>query len=87
LSYRIIYTKKANRDAKLIKNSPLCQKIKDILNILRENPFQIPPEYEKLTGKYNRAYSRRINVQHRLIYEVIESEKIVKILRMWKHYE
>ena len=87
MNYRIIYTKKAIRDAKVVKKSPFYQKTKDILNILRENPFQTPPEYEKLTGKYNMAYSRRINVKHRLIYEVLESEKIVKIIRMWKHYE
>jgi Txe/YoeB family toxin of toxin-antitoxin system len=75
------------RDAKIIKNSPFYQKTKNLLSIIRENPFQTPPEYKELSGDYKGAYSRRINIQHRLVYEVIESEKIVKILRMWRHYE
>jgi len=87
LNYQIFYTKDAIKDAEIIKKSPFYQKTKELLNIIRENPFQTPPRYEKLVGNYSGAYSRRINIQHRLVYEVIESEKIVKIISMWKHYE
>jgi len=87
LNYQIFYTKDAIKDAELVKKSPFYQKAKELLDIIRKNPFQTPPKYEKLVGNYNGAYSRRINIQHRLVYEVIESEKIVKIISMWKHYE
>ena len=87
MNYQIFYTKDAIKDAELVKKSPFYQKAKELLDIIRKNPFQTPPKYEKLVGNYNGAYSRRINIQHRLVYEVIESEKIVKIISMWKHYE
>jgi len=88
LRYRIIYTKRAARDAKIVKKSLFYQKVKHLLSIISENPFQSPPEYEKLIGIYNgMAYSRKINIQHRLVYVVIEREKIVKIISMWEHYE
>jgi len=75
------------RDAEIVKKSPFYQKTKNLLNIIRENPFQTPPEYKELIGDFKGAYSRRINIQHRLVYEVVESERIIKILRMWGHYE
>jgi len=87
LSYRIFYTKDAMKDVEIVKKSPFYQKTKELLNIIRENPFQTPPKYEKLIGNYKGAFSRRINIQHRLVYEVIENEKIIKIISMWKHYE
>jgi len=87
LSYQIFYTKDAMKDAEIAKKSPFYQKTKELLSIIRENPFQTPPTYEKLVGIYKGAYSRKINIQHRLVYEVIESENIVKIISMWKHYE
>jgi len=87
LTYQLFFTKDAAKDAETIKKSPFYLKAKELLDIIRENPFQIPPKYEKLVGNYKGAYSRRINIQHRIVYEVIESEKIVKIISMWKHYE
>lgn len=75
------------KDVEIVKKSPFYQKTKELLNIIRENPFQTPPKYEKLIGNYKGAFSRRINIQHRLVYEVIENEKIIKIISMWKHYE
>ena len=87
MKYRIIYTKRATKDVKIVKNSPFYRKVKKLLYIIGKNPFQSPPKYEKLTGNCDGAYSRRINAQHRLVYEVIKSEKIVKIVSMWEHYE
>lgn len=85
--YAIVYTKNAVKDIPKLKASHLDAKTKKLIKILKENPFQAPPPYEKLQGDLQGAYSRRINVQHRLVYEVIESEQIVKILSMWSHYE
>ncbi|MDY6897500.1 MAG: Txe/YoeB family addiction module toxin [Cyanobacteriota bacterium] len=85
--WQVLYTKQAKKDAKKLASSNLKDKAEELLAILAENPFQNPPTYEKLVGDLNGAYSRRINVQHRLVYEVIESEKIVKVIRMWTHYE
>ncbi|MDB4978359.1 MAG: addiction module toxin, Txe/YoeB family [Candidatus Peribacteria bacterium] len=79
--------KQAVKDAKKIKNTPLATKVKKLLKILENNPFASPPSYEKLLGDLEGAYSRRINLQHRLVYQVLEKEKIVKIIRMWTHYE
>jgi toxin YoeB len=87
VSWDLVYTKQAQRDAKKLASSNLRDKAQELLDILRGNPFQNPPPYEKLIGDLDGAYSRRINIQHRLVYEVIESEKTVKILRMWTHYE
>ena len=87
MSWRLVFTKQANRDAKKLSASNLRPKAEELLEILRLNPFQNPPPYEKLVGDLAGFYSRRINVQHRLVYEVIEQERIVKILRMWSHYE
>ena len=85
--YKIVFTKKAAKDAPLLKAAGLKQKAMYILNILETNPFQNPPSYEKLKGDLTGAYSRRLNIQHRIVYQVLEEEKIVKILRMWTHYE
>ncbi len=86
-SWQLLYTKQAKKDAKKLASSNLKDKAEELLAILAENPFQNPPPYEKLVGDLEGAYSRRINVQHRLVYEIIESEKIVKVIRMWTHYE
>lgn len=85
--YRIVYRKQALKDLEKIKASNLKSKTKKLIDIIKENPFQNPPPYEKLIGDLVGAYSRRINFQHRLIYQVLEKENTVKILRMWTHYE
>jgi toxin YoeB len=85
--WQIVYTKKAQRDAKKLSSAGLRAKAQEIINILTENPFQSVPPYEKLIGDLSGAYSRRINIQHRIVYQVIENERIVKIIRMWTHYE
>jgi toxin YoeB len=87
VSWALVYTKQAQKDAKKLTSSNLQEKTQALLNIIQTNPFQNPPPYEKLLGDLEGAYSRRINIQHRLVYEVIESEHTVKILRMWTHYE
>ena len=84
--WKIVYTKQALKDAQKISRSGLKKKTKVLLQILEENPYQNPPSYEKLIGDLNGAYSRRIN-QHRLVYQIYEELKIVKVLRMWTHYE
>lgn len=85
--YRLVYTNQALKDAKKAGNAGFKQKIEKLLKILENDPYQNPPPYEKLIGDLTGAYSRRINIQHRLIYEIVDSEKIVKIIRMWTHYE
>lgn len=85
--YQLLYTKAAQKDAKNLSAAGLKDKALFLLSIVSENPFQNPPPYEKLIGDLSGAYSRRINIQHRLVYEVLEAEKIVKVLRMWTHYE
>lgn len=87
MSYQLVYTKQANKDAKKLKSSGLKQKAMDLLAIVEEDPFQNPPPFEALVGALSGAYSRRINIQHRLVYQVYEEEKVVKVLRMWTHYE
>lgn len=85
--YSIIYTKKSIRDIPKLKGIKLDNKAKSLIEILRENPYQTPPPYEKLQGDLQGAYSRRINIKHRLVYEVLEQEKIIKIISLWTHYE
>ncbi len=85
--YQLLYTKAAQKDAKNLKAAGLKDKALQLLAIVSENPFQNPPPYEKLIGDLAGAYSRRINIQHRLVYQVLEDEKIVKVLRLWTHYE
>jgi toxin YoeB len=86
LEWQLKFTKQAQKDAKKIATSNLKPKAQQLLSILKENPFANPPSYEKLQGDLKGTYSRRINVQHRLVYEVIDSEKTVKVIRMWSHY-
>ena len=85
--WRLVYTKQAQKDAERIASSGLREKTLALLNILATNPFQNPPPFEKLVGDLAGAYSRRINIQHRLVYEVMKERGIVKVLRMWTHYE
>jgi toxin YoeB len=85
--WRIVFTKQAQKDAKKIAASGLRSKVEQLLDILKENPLQSPPHFEKLVGDLSGAYSRRINIQHHLVYQLLENEKIVKVLRMWTHYE
>ena len=85
--YQLLYTKAAQKDAKNLNAAGLKDKALQLLEIVAENPFQNPPPYEKLIGDLAGAYSRRINIQHRLVYQVLEDEKIVKVLRLWTHYE
>ncbi|MEX0719881.1 MAG: Txe/YoeB family addiction module toxin [Balneolaceae bacterium] len=86
-NYKLVYTKQAKNDAKKAASSGLKSKIKDLLEIIKEDPFEEYPPYEKLVGNLEGAYSRRINIQHRLVYQVYENEKVVKIIRMWSHYD
>lgn len=85
--YDVRLTKKQIKLIKSLKNNNLVDKIKDLLYILKENPYQNPPPYEKLTNNLKGKYSRRINIKHRLVYEVLEEDKIVNILSVWTHYE
>ncbi|MDX2241200.1 MAG: Txe/YoeB family addiction module toxin [Leptolyngbyaceae cyanobacterium bins.302] len=85
--WELVYTKQAQKDAKKLASSNLRDKAQALLDMIQADPFQNPPPYEKLVGDLEGAYSRRINIQHRLVYEVIEEENTVKILRMWTHYE
>ncbi|MCK5131150.1 MAG: Txe/YoeB family addiction module toxin [Candidatus Sabulitectum sp.] len=85
--WRLIYTKQARKDAKKIANSGLKEKAEVLFNTISLDPYQTPPPFEKLVGDLSGAISRRINIQHRLVYQVIERELTIKILRMWTHYE
>jgi Txe/YoeB family toxin of toxin-antitoxin system len=87
VSYELVYTRQAKTDAKKLKGTPLAKKARELLELIRENPFAEPPSFEALTGDLKGAHSRRINIQHRLVYQVLESEGIVKVLRLWTHYE
>ncbi|MBQ4418135.1 MAG: Txe/YoeB family addiction module toxin [Synergistaceae bacterium] len=84
--YKIIYSRGALKDIDKLKAAHLDKKAKELINIIKENPFQTPPRYEKLLGDLNGMYSRRINVQHRFVYEVFEDLKIIKIISLWTHY-
>ena len=86
-TYKLVYTNQAKKDARKAASSGLKPKIMDLLEIIKENPFEEYPPYEKLVGNLEGAYSRRINIQHRLVYQVYEEEKVVKVLRMWTHYD
>ena len=85
-NYKLVYTKQAKKDAKKAASSGLKSKIEDLLEIIKEDPLADYPPYEKLVGNLAGAYSRRINIQHRLVYQVYENEKIVKVIRIWTHY-
>ena len=85
--WRLVFTKRAQKDAKRIATAGLRDKAQALLDILAEDPFQSPQRFEKLVGDLAGAYSRRINIQHRLVYQVLKDDRTVKILRMWTHYE
>lgn len=87
MNWIIVFTKQAQKDAKKLASAGLREKAEQLINILAENPYQNPPPYEKLLGDLLGYYSRRINIQHRLIYSIDEVETIVKVVRMWTHYE
>jgi toxin YoeB len=86
VSRRLVFTKQAQKDAKKIAQSGLKPAASQLLDILREDPFQTPPPFEKLMGDLSGAYSRRINIQHRLVYQVLDEFKTVKVMRMWTHF-
>lgn len=87
MSWRLVFTKEAQRDAKKIARSGLKTQASLLLDILREDPYRNPPPYEKLVGDLSGAFSRRINIQHRLVYQVLDDIETVKVIRMWTHYE
>jgi len=87
VTWKLVYTRQAQKDAKKLAAAGLKDKAVELLEILERNPFETPPPYEKLKGDLTGACSRRISVQHRLVYQVLEKEKIVKIIRLWTHYE
>ena len=87
VKWKLVYTKQSQRDAKKIKSSGLKEKAEELLKIIERDPYQNPPAYEKLLGDLSGAISRRINIQHRLVYQVLEDIKVVKVIRMWTHYE
>jgi Txe/YoeB family toxin of toxin-antitoxin system len=85
--WQLYYTKQAQKDARKLASSGLKNKAQELLSIIAADPYQNPPPYEKLVGDLAGAYSRRINIQHRLVYQVLEKEKSIKVLRLWSHYE
>ncbi len=85
--YKIVYTKTATKDIPKLKTAHLDEKAKALIDVIRENPYQTPPSYEKLVGDLQGLYSRRINIQHRLVYQILEEEKTIKIVSLWTHYE
>jgi toxin YoeB len=87
VSWSIVYTKQAQKDAKKLASSNLKSQAQCLLDVIAKNPFQTPPPYEKLIGDLGGAYSRRINIQHRLVYQVYDAEHTIKVVRMWTHYE
>ena len=87
MSWRVVYTRHAQKDAKKIAQSNLKEKTIELISLLGQDPFQNPPQFERLAGDLEGAYSRRINIQHRLVYQVLTEERMVKVLRMWTHYE
>ena len=87
MSWKVVFTKDAQKDAKKISSAGLRVKVEGLLAVLAVNPYQNPPPFEKLVGDLSGAYSRRINIHHRLVYQVLDKEKVVKVIRMWSHYE
>ena len=87
MSWSVVFTRQAQKDARKVASSNLRPQVQRLLDLIANDPFQNPPSYEKLVGDLAGAYSRRINVQHRLIYQVYETERVVKVIRMWTHYE
>jgi toxin YoeB len=87
VSWQVVFTTQAQRDARKIGAAGQRGRVENLLEILRKNPFQTPPRFERLVGDLKGSYSRRINVHHRLVYQVLEKDRVVKVLRMWTHYE
>lgn len=87
MTWKLVYTKQAQKDAKKLASSGLKSQAQDLLALIAEDPYRKPPPFEKLVGDLAGAYSRRINIQHRLVYQVLEDERVVKVLRLWSHYE
>jgi|TARA_Y100001934_G_scaffold258213_1_gene328174 Txe/YoeB family toxin of toxin-antitoxin system len=87
VTWKLVYTKQAQKDAKKLAFSGLKPKAQEVLALIAEDPYRKPPPLEKLIGDLSGAYSRRINIQHRLVYQVLEDEQVVKVLRLWSHYE
>ena len=87
MTWKLVYTKQAHKDAKKLASSGLKPKAQELLALIAEEPYRKPPPIEKLIGDLSGAYSRRINIQHRLVYQVLEEERVVKVLRLWSHYE
>ena len=87
MSWKLVYTRQAQKDARKISAAGLRPRVEKLLDLLKENPLQTPPPFEKLVGDLSGAYSRRINIQHRLVYQILEQARTVKVLRMWTHYE
>ena len=87
MTWRLLYTKQAQKDAKRLTATGLKPRAQELLDVLADDPFRSPPSFEKLVGDLHGAYSRRINIQHRLVYQVLKDEHTVKVLRMWTHYE
>jgi len=85
--WRVVFTKQAQKDAKKLAAAGLRSKAEKLLDAPRENPYNTPPTFEKLLGDLSGAYCRRINIQHRLVYQILDDEKVVKVIRMWTHYE
>jgi len=87
VTWRLVYTRQAQKDAKKLASSGLKPKAQELLALIAEDPYRKPPPFEKLVGDLAGAYSRRINIQHRLVYQVLDEERLVKVLRLWSHYE
>ncbi|OOF05227.1 toxin of toxin-antitoxin system [Salinivibrio sp. MA427] len=87
MTWKLVYTKQAQKDAKKLASSGLKPKAQELLALIKDDPYRKPPPFEKLVGDLTGAYSRRINIQHRLVYQVLENEQVVKVLRLWSHYE
>ena len=87
MSWRVVFTRQAAKDARKLAAAGLRPKAEQLIELLRADPFQTPPQFEKLVGDLAGAYSRRINIQHRLVYQVLEDDRVVKVIRIWTHYE
>ena len=87
MTWRLVYTSQARKDARKLSSSGLKGKAQEILDILKNDPYRSPPPLEKLVGDLAGAWSRRINIQHRIVYQILEEERVVKVIRMWTHYE
>ena len=87
MSCKLVYAQQAKKDARKLKGTPLATRAKELLDLIREDPFASPPSFEALVGDLRGVFSRRINIQHRLVYQVFPEEKVIKVLRLWSHYE